>query len=78
VLLQQLGGVARTVAAIMLRAFSAARSFAQETQVAVTVPQGNEIEARLASQLDLDSGQIHVGDIVTMDVLEDSCAWSSI
>jgi hypothetical protein len=39
--------------------------FAQE----VSIPKGTQITARLASQL--DSGQVHAGDLVTMDVLED-------
>jgi hypothetical protein len=39
---------------------------AQET---ITIPAGTAISARLASQL--DSGEVHAGDLVTMDVLED-------
>lgn len=35
----------------------------------LTIPEGTQIAARLANQL--DSGQVHVGDAVTMDVLED-------
>lgn len=44
--------------------------FAQESRpLVVTVPEGTQIAARLANQL--DSGQVRVGDAVTMDVLED-------
>jgi proline racemase len=39
--------------------------YAQEK---ITIPAGTVISARLASQL--DSGQVHSGDLVTMDVLE--------
>jgi hypothetical protein len=38
-------------------------------QEKITIPTGTVISARLASQL--DSGEVHVGDLVTMDVLED-------
>src|ERR1700730_5255748 len=38
-------------------------------QEKITIPAGTVIPARLASQL--DSGDVHAGDLVTMDVLED-------
>lgn len=53
-------------AAILL--FGAVQSAADEQQK-VTIPTGTPIRARLASQL--DSGEVHAGDLVTMDVLED-------
>ncbi|HYT24208.1 MAG TPA: hypothetical protein VEW05_28705 [Candidatus Polarisedimenticolia bacterium] len=42
---------------------------AAQAQDKITIPAGTQIPARLASQL--DSGQVHVGDAVTMDVIED-------
>jgi hypothetical protein len=43
---------------------------AQESKpLLVTIPEGTQISARLVNQL--DSGQVHVGDAVTLDVLED-------
>lgn len=45
-------------------------TFAQvQDPLSVTVPEGMQIRASLANQL--DSGQVHAGDLVTMDVLED-------
>jgi hypothetical protein len=46
-------------------AFTAVGVTAQEK---ITIPTGTVISARLASQL--DSGEVHAGDLVTMDVLE--------
>jgi hypothetical protein len=51
---------------VMLTAVTATGAEGQEK---ITIPTNTVISARLASQL--DSGQVHAGDLVTMDVLED-------
>jgi hypothetical protein len=62
--------IARKLSALLVVSIFASAMFAQEAQpVSVTIPRGTDIPARLANQL--DSGQVHVGDMVTMDVLED-------
>ena len=55
----------KSLALIALLTVSASITSAQT----VTIPQGTQITARLANQL--DSGEVKVGDPVTMDVLED-------
>jgi hypothetical protein len=51
---------------VLLTAVHATGANGQET---ITIPAGTVIPARLASQL--DSGEVHDGNLVTMDVLED-------
>lgn len=71
-LAQQFGGAAKMVPIVVLLALCATASatLAQESKpLSVTIPEGTQIRARLASQL--DSGQVRIGDLVMMDVLED-------
>jgi hypothetical protein len=60
--------IGKQVTALFFVAILSSALFAQDGKP-VTIPQGTPIKARLASQL--DSGQVQVGDPVTMDVLED-------
>jgi hypothetical protein len=60
----------KQLAALLMTAMLASPMFAQEPKpVSITIPQGTQITARLASEL--DSGRAKPGDLVTMDVLED-------
>lgn len=56
-------------AVAILELFVATNAIAVQDQERITIPEGTLIPARLASQL--DSGDVHPGDMVTMDVLED-------
>jgi hypothetical protein len=56
-------------AALILVGFLVVNPAGTKAQEKVTIPASTVIPARLASQL--DSGDVHVGDLVTMDVLED-------
>jgi hypothetical protein len=53
----------------LLTVFSMAALAQDSIPISISIPQGTRIMARLASEL--DSGQVKVGDLVTMDVLED-------
>lgn len=59
----------RIVALFAIAAFSSALFGQDQSPLRIMVPEGTQIRARLASQL--DSGQVRIGDLVTMDVLED-------
>jgi hypothetical protein len=60
----------KRIAAIVAIAIFSSATFAQESKpLSITIPQGTEIAARLANPL--DSGQVHAGDLVTLEVLED-------
>jgi hypothetical protein len=60
----------KQIAALFAIAIFSLAVCAQESKpISITIPQGTQLTARLASQL--DSGQVQVGDPVTMDVLED-------
>lgn len=59
--------IGKQLSALLATALLSSAVFAQEAKV--TIPQGTQITARLANQL--DSGQVKAGDPVTMDVLED-------
>lgn len=60
----------KQVSAIFAIAIFSSAMFAQESApLSITIPEGTEITARLESQV--DSGEVKVGDAVTMDVLED-------
>lgn len=62
--------ILKQLSALVATAILSSALFAQESKpVSITIPQGTQITARLASEL--DSGQVRVGDPVTMDVLED-------
>ncbi|MGH7745554.1 MAG: hypothetical protein ACREQ5_12300, partial [Candidatus Dormibacteria bacterium] len=57
------------ISALVLFGAVALATTAVRAQETIVIPQGTQITARLANEL--DSGQVHTGDLVTMDVLED-------
>jgi hypothetical protein len=62
--------ISKQLGSLFLTAILASTMFAQESKpVRITILQGTQITARLASEL--DSGRVKVGDAVTMDVIED-------
>lgn len=62
--------ISKQLGALVLTAILSSTMFAQEAKpVSITIPQGTQITARLAN--DIDSGQVKVGDLIAMEVLED-------
>ncbi|HVA16980.1 MAG TPA: hypothetical protein VMV59_04615 [Candidatus Dormibacteraeota bacterium] len=60
----------KQVATLFAIAVFSSALFAQEAKAPlITIPEGTQISARLAD--DVDSGQVHVGDHISMNVLED-------
>lgn len=62
--------VMKQITALFAIVLFSSTMFAQQSKpVSVTIPEGTRIAARFADSL--DSGQVRVGDPVTMDVIED-------
>jgi hypothetical protein len=62
--------ISKQIGALFMAAMLSSTMLAQESKpISITIPEGTQITARLANQL--DSGQVKAGDLVTMDVLED-------